>query len=226
MAESECAWVCDGKVIFCAPTSKRADSWKISRNLPVTACLDALLLYQRRLAPRQPEVREPNPVVDESFRKLLHTELIAKKRLVSVGCQTQISYSRTCKLDQEPWLNNTSVLCSIKTSSNSTALHCRPPHSIPPPLGNINTKPYDQRRSRAYPKQERETLPIILRLVDDRLDDIRPNHGRCAVGKTEQAKELRVHRSKLGQDGDHNRRRTMLSNPGGLSSAIIVCAKA
>ena len=80
MAESECAWVCDGKVIFCAPTSKRADSWKISRNLPVTACLDALLLYQRRLAPRQPEVREPDPVVDESFRKLLHTELIAKKR--------------------------------------------------------------------------------------------------------------------------------------------------
>jgi hypothetical protein len=173
------------------------------QNLSVAdACLDVLSLYQRRLARRQPEVREASdPVHFESYCILQFLNSLRRSPttlLVSVGFQTLISDSRTCKLDQEPWLNNTSVLCNVETSSNSTTLRRRPPHSIPPPLGNINTEPYDQRRSRAYPKQEREPLPIILRLADDRLDDIRPNHGRRAVGKTEQAKELRVHRSKLG----------------------------
>lgn len=75
--------------------------------------------------------------------------------------------------------------------NNSTPLRSRPSHSIPSSLANINTKPYDQRRSRADRKQEREPLPIILRLVDDCLDNVRPNHGRSAVGKTKQAEELR-----------------------------------
>jgi hypothetical protein len=77
-------------------------------------------------------------------------------------------------------------------------LHSRTSHGIPSPLGNINTKANDQRCSRAYPEQEREALPIVLRLVDDRLDDTRPDRGRRAVGKTEQAKELRVYRSTPG----------------------------
>jgi hypothetical protein len=91
-----------------------------------------------------------------------------------------------------------SGVTSIKISSNSTVLHSRTSHGIPSPLGNINTKANDQRCSRAYPEQEREALPIVLRLVDDRLDDTRPDRGRRAVGKTEQAKELRVYRSTPG----------------------------
>ena len=76
--------------------------------------------------------------------------------------------------------------------NNSTALRRRPSHGIPSPFDNINTKPYDQRRSRADRKQEREPLPIIIRLVNDGLDNIRPDHRRSAIGKTEQAEELRV----------------------------------
>ena len=61
---------------------------------------------------------------------------------------------------------------------------------MPSPLFNINTKPDHQRRRRTNRKQEREPLPIILRLVNDRLDDVRPHHRGSAVGKTKEAKEL------------------------------------
>lgn len=48
-------------------------------------------------------------------------------------------------------------------------------------------------------------MPIILRLVDDCLDNVRPDHGRSAVGKTEQAKELPVHESIVAKGTDNKR---------------------
>ena len=43
------------------------------------------------------------------------------------------------------------------------------------PLGNINTKPNDQRHSRTHPEQEREPLPIILAWTTcgPTMDDVR-----------------------------------------------------
>lgn len=94
------------------------------------------------------------------------------------------------QLDLSPYSFYLLLLSSLRTFSNSTALRRRPSHSIPSPFANINTKPYDQRCCRADRKQEREPLPVVLRLVDDCLDNIRPDHGRSAVGKTKQTKEL------------------------------------
>lgn len=81
----------------------------------------------------------------------------------------------------------------VQGSSSSTTLRCRPSHSIASPFFNINTKPYDEQRSSTDRKQEWEPLPVVLRLVNDRLDDVWPDHGRSAVRKIKQAKELWSH---------------------------------
>ena len=78
--------------------------------------------------------------------------------------------------------------------------HCSS-HCIPSPLFNINIKPNHQRRSRTNRKQEREPLPIILHLVNDRLHDVRPHHRRSAVRKAVKLKELRMHRSTFRSGG-------------------------
>ena len=106
-------------------------------------------------------------------------------------------------------------------SCNSTALCGSPSDSIPSPLFNINTETNEQRRSRANCKQEREPLPIVLRLVNDRLDDIRSDNGRSPVREIEKTKELRAQWSTSGWK--EAKQHAMLSNPGGQSSAIIVC---
>lgn len=43
-------------------------------------------------------------------------------------------------------------------------------------LGNVHYQPDDQARCEAYSKQEWEAMPGIARLVDDRLNHIRPNN--------------------------------------------------
>ena len=102
-----------------------------------------------------------------------------------------------------------------------------PRDSILPSFGNIHAKPYDQTGSGAKGKEERESFPVVPRAIDDGLNDVRADHTGSSIRETEQAEELEgVGTGHLdGVDGMRDSL-TMLSKPGGLSSAIIVWEKA
>lgn len=57
-----------------------------------------------------------------------------------------------------------------------------PCNSIPAASGDIDAKPYDKTCERAHGKEERKPEPVVARVVDDGLDNIRPDHRRSAVG--------------------------------------------
>jgi hypothetical protein len=57
----------------------------------------------------------------------------------------------------------------------------RPPHSGPPPLLDVHSEPDDQTRGGAESEQEGEAVPVIARMVDNRLNYVWADHRRCAV---------------------------------------------
>ena len=67
------------------------------------------------------------------------------------------------------------------------------------------TEPDHQTRADAECKEEREALPVVPTSVDDRLDDIRADHGRRAVREPEEAEE-HVIEPRRGQLGHHRLR--------------------
>ncbi len=83
------------------------------------------------------------------------------------------------------------------------------------------TEPNDDTRRKAKSEEEREAFPVVARVVDDGLDDVGTDHGGCPVRQPKQSKELHP-KSLAKYSGRSNELRTMLSNPGGVSSAIMV----
>jgi hypothetical protein len=65
----------------------------------------------------------------------------------------------------------------------------RPAHRVPAALLDVDPDPDDDARRRAQREQEREAHPVVPRLVDDRLDDVRADHARRAVREPEEAEE-------------------------------------
>ena len=60
----------------------------------------------------------------------------------------------------------------------------------PSRANGARTEPDDEARREAQREQEREALPVVARVVDDRLDDVGPDHRRRAVRQPEQAEKL------------------------------------
>lgn len=100
----------------------------------------------------------------------------------------------------------------------------RPSNGVPASFGNINTKPDNNRSSCTERKEEREPIPVVARFIDDCLDDVRSNHRRCTIRKTEETEELSWMSTRFNYLNGFFL--TMLSYPGGVSSAIIVWEKA
>ena len=97
----------------------------------------------------------------------------------------------------------------------------RPSNGRTSSLRDIDEKPDCDAGAEAKGKEEGEAFPVVACAVDDRLDDVRANHGGGAVRETEETEELFA-RISGGRYKSSDSKRTMLSYPGGVSSAIIV----
>ena len=103
---------------------------------------------------------------------LQHAELVPRRIFLLIRCPIRRTH----------WY----IICC-------TALLGSPALRVPSTFGNIYGQPDDQRRRKARREQEREAMPDISRLVDDRLEYVWSNNGRRAMGlirQSEQAKEL------------------------------------
>ena len=118
---------------------------------------------------------------------------------------------------------------------DETSLVCEA-HSVPAALLHINAEPDDKRRDAAEREQEREAFPVVLwdhinskhgehgrkqtGAVNHSLDDVRPDHARCPVGQTEEPEKLVAESGQWHAIEATQPDPTILSNPGGVSSAV------
>ena len=65
-----------------------------------------------------------------------------------------------------------------------------PSASIPPPFGDVHTKPDGQTGSETNGEEEGEPLPVIPGSTDDGLDDVRANDAGNPIREAKQAEKL------------------------------------
>ena len=118
-------------------------------------------------------------------------------------------------------LTRCTSLCHLLISV-SPLLTVGPSEGVPPSFCNIDTEPYDQAGYKSEREEEGEPFPVASRLIDDGLDDVWADHAGSPVREAEQAEELKMWSNHLGAAICVWSVLTMLSKPGGQSSAIIV----
>ena len=105
------------------------------------------------------------------------------------------------------------VLSIRKVIICRTTLLGRPSLCIPSALGHIHSQPEDQTRRDSNRKEERESLPSVVRPVDDRLDHVRPEYRRRTSRQPKQAEELKFRAGQADRESAINVR---IANSRGL----------